>query len=157
MHKSLRAGFVFGLTSGVMTTLGLIVGLHSGTHSKLAVIGGIITIAIADSFSDSLGIHLSEESERLKEKYIWEATISTFFSKLLFPLTFIIPLMLFQLTTSVIISVIWGLGCISFLSYKIAKQRRKKPFKVIAEHLIIAIVVIILAHYVGELVSGVLV
>ena len=107
MHKSLRAGFVFGLTSGVMTTLGLIVGLHSGTHSKLAVIGGIITIAIADSFSDSLGIHLSEESERLKEKYIWEATIATFFSKLFFPLTFIIPVMLFQLTTSIIISIIW--------------------------------------------------
>jgi len=53
----------FGLTSGIITTLGLIVGLHSGTHSKLAVIGGILTIAMADALSDALGIHVSEESE----------------------------------------------------------------------------------------------
>ena len=61
----------FGLTSGIITTLGLIVGLHSGTHSKLAVIGGILTIAMADAFSDALGIHVSEESEATQwPKYI---------------------------------------------------------------------------------------
>ena len=59
---SLRIGFSFGLTSGIITTLGLMVGLHAGTHSRLAVIGGILTIAIADAFSDALGIHISEES-----------------------------------------------------------------------------------------------
>ena len=35
----------------------------SERHEKLVVIGGILTIAIADSFSDALGIHVSEESE----------------------------------------------------------------------------------------------
>ena len=63
MEHSFRVGMSFGLTSGIITTLGLIVGLHSGTHSKLAVIGGILTIAMADAFSDALGIHVSEESE----------------------------------------------------------------------------------------------
>ena len=47
MKRSVKAGFSFGLTSGVITTLGLMVGLHSSTHSKLVVIGGILTIAIA--------------------------------------------------------------------------------------------------------------
>ena len=60
---SLEVGLSFGITSGIITTLGLMVGLHSGTHSKVTVIGGILTIAIADSFSDALGIHISEESE----------------------------------------------------------------------------------------------
>ncbi|PIU42967.1 MAG: hypothetical protein COS98_00120, partial [Parcubacteria group bacterium CG07_land_8_20_14_0_80_35_11] len=78
MKHSLRVGFSFGLTSGIITTLGLMVGLHSGTHSKIAVIGGILTIAIADAFSDALGIHISEESEeKHTEKEIWESTIST--------------------------------------------------------------------------------
>ena len=54
MEHSFRVGMSFGLTSGIITTLGLIVGLHSGTHSKLAVIGGILTIAMADAFSDAL-------------------------------------------------------------------------------------------------------
>ncbi|MBW2265656.1 MAG: hypothetical protein JRF28_05735, partial [Deltaproteobacteria bacterium] len=56
MKHALKTGLSFGLTSGTITTLGLMVGLHSGTHSKLVVLGGILTIAIADAFSDALGI-----------------------------------------------------------------------------------------------------
>lgn len=37
----------------------LMAGLHSGTHSRAIVIGGILTIAIADAMSDALGIHVS--------------------------------------------------------------------------------------------------
>ncbi|UCE51174.1 MAG: hypothetical protein JSV31_18140 [Desulfobacterales bacterium] len=48
MQDSLRTGISFGLTSAVITTLGLMVGLHSGTHSKIVVLAGILTIAIAD-------------------------------------------------------------------------------------------------------------
>ncbi|MCK5112976.1 MAG: hypothetical protein KAQ84_05480, partial [Thermoplasmatales archaeon] len=74
----MKTGFSFGLTSGIITTLGLIVGLHSGTHSRIVIIGGIITIAIADAFSDSVGIHISEESEgKHNSREIWESTIST--------------------------------------------------------------------------------
>jgi hypothetical protein len=54
-----KIGLSFGLTSGLITTLGLMIGLNSGTNSKLVVIGGILTIAVADSLSDSLGIHIS--------------------------------------------------------------------------------------------------
>jgi len=61
-----KIGFSFGLTSGVITALGLMVGLNAGTHSRLAVIGGILTLAIADSFSDALGIHFSEEFPKRK-------------------------------------------------------------------------------------------
>ena len=85
MKNSLKTGVAFGLTSGIITTLGLMVGLYSGTNSKLVVMGGILTIAIADAFSDALGIHVSEESKNnVTEKEVWEATISTFFSKFLF-------------------------------------------------------------------------
>jgi len=62
-NHSIKTGFSFGLTSGIITTLGLIIGLHAGTHSRLVVMGGILTIATADAFSDALGIHISEESE----------------------------------------------------------------------------------------------
>ena len=98
MNHSLKIGFSFGLTSGIITTLGLMVGLSSGTHSKLVVIGGILTIAIADSFSDALGIHISEESEnRHTTREIWEATMATFASKFVFALSFIVPVLLFEL------------------------------------------------------------
>jgi len=74
MRHSLKVGFSFGLTSGIITTLGLMVGLHSGAHSKLVLIGGVLTIAIADAFSDALGIHMSEESEnRHTTRETWES------------------------------------------------------------------------------------
>ena len=53
MKQSLKTGFSFGLMSGVITPLGLMVGLNAGTHSRLAVIGGIVTIAVADALSRS--------------------------------------------------------------------------------------------------------
>jgi len=47
-RHSLMVGMSFGLTSAVITTLGLMVGLHSGTHSKLVVLGEVFTIAFGD-------------------------------------------------------------------------------------------------------------
>jgi VIT1/CCC1 family predicted Fe2+/Mn2+ transporter len=155
MKHSLRTGFSFGITSGIITTLGLMVGLHSGTHSKLAVFGGILTIAIADAFSDALGIHISEESEnRHTEKEIWISTISTFFSKFVFALTFIVPVLLFELSTAIVIGIIWGLSILGILSFHIAKEQESNPWKVVAEHLIIALVVIVVTHYVGDWISS---
>jgi len=154
MRLSFKKGFSFGLTSGIITTLGMIVGLDSSTHSKIIVIGGILTIAIADAFSDALGIHISEESENKHTvREIWESTISTFLAKFLFALTFIIPMMLLELSTAIIISITWGLLVLAFMSYFIAKQEKKNPASVVAEHLFIAVVVVIITHYVGNIIS----
>jgi len=129
MKHSIKTGFSFGLTSGIITTLGLMVGLHSSTHSKLVVIGGILTIAIADAFSDALGIHFSEESENKHSTIeIWQATISTFLSKLIVALTFILPLLLLQLSIAIIVSVIWGLSVLGLFSFYIAKKQKVKPW-----------------------------
>jgi VIT1/CCC1 family predicted Fe2+/Mn2+ transporter len=133
----------------------LIVGLHSGTHSKLAVIGGILTIAIADAFSDALGIHISEESEsKHTEKEIWQSTVSTFLSKFAFALTFIIPILLFEFSIAIVASVMWGLFLLSLFSFFIAKQQKKKAWKVVFEHLIIALIVVIITHYAGDWISA---
>ena len=154
MRSSVRIGIFFGTTSGIITTLGLIVGLHSGTHSQLAIIGGVLTIAVTDAFSDALGIHISEESEKKHStKEIWESTLFTFLAKFFFALTFVLPVLVFELSTAIIVSVIWGLLVVSVLSFEVAKEERKKPWKVVGEHLFISIVVIIATHYVGDLVS----
>jgi len=154
MKHSLTVGFRFGLTSAVVTTLGLMVGLYSGTHSSMVVIGGILTIAIADAFSDALGIHISEESENIHTpKQIWVATISTFFAKFIFASSFIIPVLLLELSIAIVVNIAWGLSVLVFVSYKIAKEQEVNPWKVIGEHLLIAFVVIIITHFVGHWIS----
>ncbi len=154
MRHSLKTGFSFGLTSGIITTLGLIVGLHSGTHSRIVIIGGIITIAIADAFSDSIGIHICEESEgKHSTREIWESTISTLLSKFTFSISFIIPILFLSLSTAIIISLAWGFSLIGIFSYYTAKLRKSKPWKSILEHLAIALLVIVITHYVGIWIS----
>jgi VIT1/CCC1 family predicted Fe2+/Mn2+ transporter len=151
MKHSLKVGFSFGSTSGIITTLGVMIGLHSGTHSELVVIGGVLTIAIADAFSDALGIHISEESEnKHTTTEIWESTASTFLSKFVVASTFIIPILLLQLSTAIIVSVVWGLSLLGIFSFYIAKEQKVKPWKVISEHLLIALIVIVITHYVGD-------
>jgi VIT1/CCC1 family predicted Fe2+/Mn2+ transporter len=144
------------MTSGIITTLGLMVGLNSGTHSRLAVLGGILTIAIADAFSDALGIHISEEAENVHTRgEIWVSTFSTFLSKLIFALTFVVPVLLLELSVAMVVSVAWGLGLLAVLSYRMAVSQKTKPWRVITEHLLIAVVVIGITHFVGDLISAV--
>lgn len=158
MRESVKSGLNFGLTSGVITTLGLMVGLHAGTKSTLAVVGGIITIAIADSLSDALGIHISKEAEgSLSTREIWVATLVTFFTKMLMALTFVIPVLIFDLQPAIIIGVVWGLLVLVVLSFILAKQQNEKPALVIGEHLAIAVFVLISTHYVGDLIAEVFV
>lgn len=154
MKVSMRKGIGFGLTSGIITTLGLIVGLHSGTHSKPVVIGGILVIAVADALSDSMAMHISEESEAAHSvKEVWESAISTFFSKLIFALTFLIPILVLDLHSAILVSIGWGLFLITLFSIYTAKQTKVKIYKVILEHLIIAIAVILATHYIGDLIA----
>jgi VIT1/CCC1 family predicted Fe2+/Mn2+ transporter len=61
--------------------------------------------------------------------------------------------LLFELSTAIFLSVVWGLFLLGLLSLHLAKRQKKKPWKVIVEHLTIALLVITIAHYVGDWVS----
>lgn len=156
MRHSLEVGASFGLTSGVITTLGLIVGLYAGTQSKLAVVGGVVTIAVADALSDALGIHISEESENTHTpKEIWVATLATFVTKFVIALTFLGPILLMDLESAVITSVVWGAVALAALSYWVAVAQQVRPWMVIGEHLAVAAAVVIVSHYLGAFVARV--
>lgn len=150
-----RTGLFFGATSGVITTLGLIAGLHAGTRSLTAVLGGILVIAVADSMSDALGIHLAEEADPdTDHNHVWAATITTFLTKLVFALSFAIPLLLLPLTAAVIASIVWGMTVITVLSYLLARAQNESRWAIILEHLGIAILVVILSHLIGGWVAA---
>lgn len=147
-RPSLRAGLGFGFTSGPITVLGLMVGLHSILPSKLILIGGILTIAIADAMSDSLGMHVAKEATNLySTKEVWEVTIYTFLSKFFIAISFIFPFYFFQLPTAMVTNIIWGLLLLGTFSFFIARKNGNNPWKVVIEHLAIATVVIITSHY----------
>jgi len=150
-----RTGLFFGATSGVITTLGMITGLNAGTQSITAVLGGILVIAVADSMSDALGIHLAEESDPTTDhEHVWQATIATFLTKFVFALSFVVPLLLLPLGPAVVASIAWGMLVITVLSYFLARSHNESPWLIIMEHLGIAILVVVLSHLIGVWVAN---
>ena len=153
-----KSGIGFGLTSSIITTIGLMVGLSSATNLRIAVIGGVITIAIVDSLSDAFAMHISEESKGGESaRDIWASTFSTFGAKFFFAIIFIVPVLLLSLQTAIIVSIAMGLLLITVFSVWIAQSQNENPAKVVAEHLFIAIVVLVLAYFAGAWIASVFV
>jgi len=61
-----------------------------------------------------------------------------------------IPTVTFELSTAIMVSVIWGLCMLTILNYTIAKDKPENTWKIIIEHLAIALIVVIVIHYAGD-------
>lgn len=146
--------FAFGISSGVLTTLGVMVGLMGATASRLAVIGGIISIAIADSLSDSLGIYSLKISERgTTKKQALKSASNVFIGKLIFALSFVIPFLFFSLSVAIVVSIIWGLLLIIFLNLLIAIAQNENIPKTIIKNTIVAFAVLAISYVLGLLIN----
>ncbi len=155
----LVTGTSFGLTTAVITSLGMIVGMYSATSSKLAVVAGIVVMAIADGLSDAVSLHTVEEAEVEKgrgkhtPKEIWLTTLFTFLSAAGFTLTFTIPILFFPSETAVFLAIAWGMLLLILLNFYIAQIRKENPIKLVSEHILLAIFVVIVSYLVGNLVA----
>ena len=152
--RLLQTKISFGATSGIVTILGLIVGLDRVTHPQSIIISGILAIAVADNISDSLGIHIYQESEGLNDKEVWFSTITNFMTRLIVSLTFILLIVLLPIKFAVPVSIAWGLFLLSMMSYSIAQARKLNPLRAILEHLAIAVVVIFVSNSLSGWISG---
>jgi VIT1/CCC1 family predicted Fe2+/Mn2+ transporter len=153
----LNIAISFGLTSGVISSLGIIVGLHH--LQKLVIVTAIIIMAISDGLADAAGIHLSEEAEMEQEKNKhtdkegWLTTLLTLFFLVGVVITFVIPILIFPLGTAVFIAIGYGMLLLILLNYYIAKIKKVNPIKLILEHILLAIVLIIISNWIGNLIT----
>jgi VIT1/CCC1 family predicted Fe2+/Mn2+ transporter len=143
--------FSYGITSSVVTSLALIVGLDEITNPKMSIIGALLLIAIADNISDSLGIHIYRESAYSKAKNnIKVYTFSNFLTRLSITLLFVSLVMFLPIQYAILSSLVLGLSLLSILSYLIAVNQKTNPYLQIFQHVGIAIVVLITSHFVGQ-------
>lgn len=157
MKQETKLGLSFGITSGIITTMGLIVGIDAARASLSAILGAIVTIAIADAFSDALGMHVSQESIVANTaNRVWKSTMTTFLAKFFVALSFALPLLVFKINTAVIVDVIWGLSLLIVISCYLARVRKESLLYAVGEHLAIAIAVIILTRVVGGYIGSAL-
>ena len=137
--------FAYGSTSAVITSLAIIISLSGTINSKFNIIAALLIIAIADNVSDAFAIHLQEESQKVSTKEVRKTTFYNFLARLLITTIFVIIIFFIPTTLATIISIIYGLGIITFLSYNIAKSQKKNPYKEIAIHVGVAIILMIVS------------
>jgi len=147
--------FSFGATSSTVTSLGIIFGLLTSANPKAGVIGSLLVIAVADNIADSLGIHIYRESTETKKENTKMFTISNFITRFGITLTFVVLFALLPLDYAAVSCTVIGFGILIFLSYLIGVQRKTSTIKEIIIHVGIAIPVIIISHFLGQLIFGV--
>jgi len=144
--KDQATRYSFGSTSAIITTMALIAGLDATQHAKTTIIGTLFIIGLADNISDTLGIHIFQESEGLSPRAVWLSTVTNFLTRFLTVFIFIGIIYFFPISVAVPASVILGLLILSFVSYVVARRRRLNPVLSIAEHLVIALLVVLASH-----------
>lgn len=144
--------FSFGATSSTVTSLGIIFGLITSGNPKASVIGSLLVIAVADNIADSLGIHIYRESTATKKENTRMFTISNFIARFAITLTFVILFAFLPVDYAAGFCAVIGFGILVFLSYLIGVQRKTSIPKEILIHLGIAIPVIVISHFLGQLI-----
>ncbi len=144
--------FSFGATSSTVTSLGIIFGLLTSGNPKASIIGSLLVVAIADNIADSLGIHIYRESTATEKENTRMFTISNFLTRFGITLTFVLFFALFPVEIAAYSCVTIGLGVLVFLSYLIGVQRKTSISREVFIHLGVAIPVIIISRFLGQLI-----
>ncbi|MFH1126464.1 MAG: hypothetical protein V1703_05020 [Candidatus Altiarchaeota archaeon] len=147
--------FSFGTTSAVTTSLALIVGLDETGNPKMSIVGALLVIALADNISDSLGIHIYQESQCSNSKGSSKIyALSNFFTRLVITLIFISLVVFLPIRYAVLSSLVIGLLLLSLLSYLIAVNHKTEPFREVLYHVGVAIIVLMASQIVGQTITS---
>ena len=134
--------FSFGVTSAIMTSLAVVIGL-SGATNNITIITALLIIAIADNISDSFGIHIYQESKCINPKEVKTTTTNNFIARMLITFVFILFVIYMPINLSIIFSIIFGITILTVLSYLISKSQKISPYYSIIRHLTIAIILMV--------------
>lgn len=88
MFKTSRISY--GGSAAIATSMALVSGLGAAGATKPVVASALLIAALADNLTDSLSIHIFQESEQLDQKEAFAGTVSNFVTRLLVCLSFIL-------------------------------------------------------------------
>jgi len=139
----------YGGTAAVVTGMGLVIGLGAAGSTRSAIVASLLIFAIADNLSDSLSIHVYQESERLEERAAFRATVANFATRFGLSAGFVAIVILLAPPLAVIAALTWGGLALVMLTALVARDRGAPVVPEIAKHLAVAAVVIVASKGIG--------
>jgi hypothetical protein len=147
MIKTTRISF--GGTAAIVTSMALITGLDAANARRASIAGALLIAAVADNLTDSLSVHLYQESENLEEKEAFVGTLSNFATRFIVCLSFVLIVALFRGHAAVAGGIVWGMSLLTVLTYILAWHRKVSAISEVGKHLAVALVVIVVSKGIG--------
>lgn len=143
----------FGGTAAIVTSMALITGFDAAKAGRSVMVSALLIAAVADNLTDSLSVHMYQESERLERKEVFIGTLANFATRLLLCLSFVLIVFLFNGQTAAVVGSVWGMALLAALSYLLARNRGASAISEIGKHLGVALIIIAVSKFIGHWVT----
>jgi VIT1/CCC1 family predicted Fe2+/Mn2+ transporter len=130
--------------------MALIAGLGAANTGKAGLVSALLIAAVADNLTDSLSVHMYQESERLEQREVFLGTLSNFGTRLMVCLSFVLIILLLPQHVACICGLVWGMSLLAILSWVVAGHRNVSVRSEIGQHLGVAAVIIMVSQAVGH-------
>jgi VIT1/CCC1 family predicted Fe2+/Mn2+ transporter len=140
----------FGGTAGIVTSMALIAGLDAAKAGRASTISALLIAAVADNLTDSLSVHVYQESERLEQKEAFIGTLSNFVTRLLLCLSFVLIVVLLPEHMAAIWGLVWGTSLLVTLTCMLARYRGVSAMSEVGKHLAVALAIILVSQRIGH-------
>jgi VIT1/CCC1 family predicted Fe2+/Mn2+ transporter len=144
----------FGAVSAIVTSVGLIAGFGAAEIAKPMIVAGLLIVGLADNLTDSLSIHIYQESEKLDERAAFRATLGNFATRPFVSLSFVLLVLAFSGANAIILSLAWGILLLVGLTWFVARSRNANVLTEIIKHLAVAGVVVAVSRATGTFISA---
>ena len=143
----------FGGTAAIVTSMALMTGLNAVNAGRSIMVSALLIAAIADNLSDSLSVHVYQESEHLERREAFVGTVSNFATRFMVCLSFVLIVVLCSRHVAAVAVIVWGMSLLSALTYLLARERNASVVSEIAKHLVVAAAVLFVSLGVGHWIS----
>lgn len=130
--------------------MALIAGLDAAHAGRASVVSALLIAAVADNLTDSLSVHMYQESERLAQKEVFLGTLSNFATRLIVCMSFVLIVLILPERRAAIWGLAWGLSLLVVLTCMLARYREVSALSEVAKHLAVAAAIIVVSKNVGH-------
>lgn len=143
----------FGAASAIVTSMGMIVGFGAASVARPTIIAALLIVGLADNVTDSLSIHIYQESENLEQQAAFRATMGNLATRFIISLSFVVLVLIFLGGTMILVCLIWGVLLLATLTWFVAKNRNANAVTEVFKHLAVAAVVIAASLVTGTFIT----
>ena len=144
----------FGGTAAIVTSMALIAGLDAAKAGRVGMVSALLIAAVADNLTDSLSVHMYQESQRLEQQEVFLGTVTNFATRLLVCLSFVLIMLLFPPHVAAVGGLFWGLTLLLVMTLLLARYRQVSVASEIVKHLGVAVLIIFVSKQVGRWIAA---